>query len=239
MISSRISVGNAGFLTKNVQLLSFDLCLRIGETMNLMKSDFEKRYNENTKQHYYKIRIRKDITKSKKERRISTLMKESTNLLDRYLKSLKKDEILFPDSYENYRKMIQRISVKNEVKCQPDNNPVTPHVLRKSGATYWLRRGFSIDQIKARLGHKPSSRVIDAYVSYLGLDEEQSVEEIQTGDINEMTKKYNESQEQKIVQDERLKFLEEKLAKLEMDKELDLEKLLRVLRNKILKEGKT
>ena len=220
--------------------ISFDLCLRVGETIQLTKSDFEKRFNDRTKQHYYKVRIRKEITKSKKERRISSLIPMTTELLDKYLDQLKSnDELLFPDSYENYRKVVQQISKRAGVTTQPDAKPITPHVFRKSGATHWLKRGFTIDQVKSRLGHKPSSRVIDLYVSYLGLDEEKSVEEIQTGDISEMTKKYNESQEQKIAQDERLKFLEEKLTKLEKDKELDLEKLLRVLRDKILKEGKT
>mgnify|MGYP003646219885 CR=1 FL=1 len=225
---------------KVYMLLSFDLCLRVGETLQLEKRDFQLRYNENTKQNYYKVRIRKEITKSQKERRNGTLIPETTELLERYLKTLKNPtDLLFPDSYQNYRQVVYRLTEKTGVRCQPDNQLVTTHVFRKAGATHWLKRGFSIDQVKNRLGHKPSSRVIDLYVSYLGLDEDKSVEEIQTGDISEMTKKYNESQEQKIAQDERLKFLEEKLTKLEKDKELDLDKLLRVLRDQIMKEGKT
>lgn len=33
-----------------------------------------------------------------------------------------------------------------------------------------LKKGWSRDEVNARLGHKPSSRIIDCYINYLCLD---------------------------------------------------------------------
>jgi len=240
-------------VAKTLLCLSFDLCLRVGETLNLLKSDFERRYNRNTKQNYYYVRIRKECTKSKKERRISTLLPETTKLLDRYLKTIKNSkDLLFTFSYGNALKIVQRAAQRANVVTKPDGKPVAPHDYRKSGATHWLKKGMTIDKVKARLGHKPSSRVIDRYVSYLGLDQEEIVTEIQQGDIKDLENAYKETRELLAVQVENNKQVQEDMGKLQkqhsallehfdkrkkydefMDKFIDNPKIKKILESKV------
>ncbi len=192
MLKFTTKTRNKFFLT-----LLFDTGVRVGTALNLRKKDIEKRFNQETKEYFYLIHIRKEYTKSRREENIGTWLPETTELLDQYLEEVAKDDdLLFNFSYQNARKLVTRVSIKGGIITKPDNESITLHDFRRSSATYWLTKKVSIDSIKKRLGHRPSSTVIDKYVSYLGINEEQIVTELQEKNYGELLQRYNELTEQ-------------------------------------------
>ncbi len=238
--------------------LMYDTGARIGTILNLRKGDFEKRYNKDTKQDYYLIHIRKDYTKSKRDRTVATWLPETTELLKLYFKKKlipqqkrnnkgdfivgydysetewQNEDLVFSIGYTTVITQVKRIGLKSRVKTKPDDLPINIHDFRRSSATYWLGRGISIDSIKKRLGHKPSSTVIDKYVNYLGLDEEMETKQIQEGNYKEMIDQAKETREKLIVLDQRLKERDKQMEDMQKatDKKMEhIDKVLQALTN--------
>ena len=67
-------------------------------------------------------------------------------------------------------RFLERAIKKAGVRCLPGGQKVTWKDLRSSMACDLLKKGWSRDECNARLGHRPSSRIIDAYINYLSLD---------------------------------------------------------------------
>lgn len=193
----------------------FDTGVRIGTALNIQIKDCEERHNIETKQDYFLIHINKEYTKSKIDSTISLLLPETNELLSTYLKNKKKTkELLFQFSYSNARKLIERVSRVAKIKTKPENKEVSIHDFRKSCATYFLSKKYSIDFVRKRLGHKPSSTVIDKYVNYLGLNEEEAVTQSQEMNYGDLLKKYKETTETVKALDQNLKGMEEKYRDL-------------------------
>jgi integrase len=160
------------------------------------------------------IHIKKDYTKSKRDSDIPLMLNETNDLLKNYLKE-KKEGLLFDFGYTNTRVLISRVSDKAKIKTKPEGKSISIHDFRRSCATYFLSKGYNIDFVKARLGHKPSSTVIDRYVSYLGLNEQEAITMSQNMDYGELKNSYQEAIERIKVLDENHKEMEKKLNKLQ------------------------
>lgn len=191
--------------------LLFDTSMRIGTLLNMRCSDFEKRHNLDTKRDYYLFHIRKEYTKSKVDRTDALLIDRTNELLDIALQDKKPEELLFKWGYGNARKIIFDVTRRAKITTKPQGKPVSIHDFRKSGATYLLSRGFNIDYVKARLGHKPSSSVIDRYVNYLGLNANKTIKQSQDMDYNSLKAAYKEAIEQLKVLDANQKAMAERL----------------------------
>lgn len=176
----------------------YDTGLRIGEALNIRKSDIQKQYDKVKKQDYYRVTIRAANTKSKRDRHISLWMDEANEILEAYLSS-SQDDLLFPMGYAAIKKHLSVTARALGLTTEPDKKNLSLHDFRRSSATYWLERGLRIDSIKARLGHKPSSVVIDKYVSYLGLDDEMMVKEVRVSSYRDL-----EEQNRKLQEDVRI-----------------------------------
>ena len=112
-------------------------------------------------------------------------------------------------SYNAVRTTLSKMCSKLQIRTKPDNKSVSIHDFRRSCATYWLSKKVNIDAVRARLGHKPSSTAIDRYVNYLGLNDSQTVQEIQQSTYKEMMGEYKEIREQLLVMQENYKSLEQ------------------------------
>ena len=71
---------------------------------------------------------------------------------------------------------------------------------------YLLKQGWTTDEIKNRLGHKPSSRVIDKYVSYFALDSKKPKIKLREQITNNLNKKMK-NMERDFKQKEKLSSL--------------------------------
>lgn len=169
--------------------LLFWLVWDYGENINaqiqLRKTDFHRQTNADTGEPEYRVNFRPAILKrSRRARSELTNYPETVALLDRILPTIDDDQPIFPFGYANARKIMKRAVAASGVTCEPKGDSVTWKDLRSGMACDLLAKGWSRDEVNARLGHKPSSQEIDAYINFLALDRRRpkhKVHEFQTG----------------------------------------------------------
>jgi hypothetical protein len=151
------------------------LCWDIGENasslLQLRKGDCNRQINEATREPEYLINLPKAILKrSRKSRTEITSYPETVYYLDVLLKSAEEGGLLFRFGAAWGKKLLARAVQKTGARCRPGGQPVTLKDLRSSMACDLLSKGWSRDEVNARLGHVPSSKEIDRYINYLAID---------------------------------------------------------------------
>jgi hypothetical protein len=170
--------------------LAWDIGENIGSLLELEKDDFQRGVNSETGEPEYLVRLNKDkLKRSRTARSEFTNYNETVKWLDIVLNDLQKARGKFSNKYvqgrdlnELYSKdqlfklgissasdFLKRAVKKAGVKCA-EGQEITWKDLRSSMACHLLKEGWTTDEVNARLGHKPSSRMIDKYVNYLALD---------------------------------------------------------------------
>jgi len=208
--------------------LAWDIGENISSLLRLKKSDFYKEKNPNTKETEYRVNLRKEILKrSRKERSEITNYDETVKLLDFILKDLDDDEELFKFNYSNAKKILTRALDRAEIKCLPKGDKPTWKDLRSGMACDLLKKGWSTDEVNARLGHKPSSDEIDKYVNFLALDRHRPKKKVKAFEMERLTGRIDEQKEQMRLQQQRYDNL-----KNEMEEKLDKnnDNLLRLIK---------
>ena len=151
--------------------LAFDIGENINSLLKLKKSDFFPGKNPHNNEEEYKVNLKKEILKrTRKPRSEITNYNETVELLNQHLKNLDDNDLLFNFGYGTSKKIIDRAVERSGVKCIPNNEKVTWKDLRSSMACDLLSKGYTSDEVNARLGHKPSSDDIDRYIDFLALD---------------------------------------------------------------------
>lgn len=209
----KLVAGTHSLKYKTLYWLLFDTGLRVGEALNLRKGDVQEMKDE---KNPYRLIIRASTTKSKRDRYVKLWSNESNEILGAWLSAnseFDEETLLFPMNYAAVKKHLSVSSEQLKLYTEPDRKRLAPHDFRRSCATYWLTQGVSIDLIKARLGHKPSSAVIDRYVSYLGLDENpekfKDTRKENDGSYKELLASNKEMAERMLVMQEERKRMEE------------------------------
>lgn len=170
---------------KTLLWLLFDLGENISTVLELEKKDFERRIDKDTGEVEYIVRLEKEkLKRSRTPRTIVTNFSETAKLLDEVLEAGK----LFNFGLRQSEKMFARAVKLSGVKTNQGDEP-TLKTLRSSMACFLLSQGVSQDLIKKRLGHKPSSTVIDDYATYLAVEEGKPKKQINLGIITEMKEK--------------------------------------------------
>jgi len=222
-----IKIVDYGGLDRKKKLLfwlMWDLGENIGSILELRKDDFFEEENEEEEENgdkEYRVRLRKDILKrSRTSRTIIANHSETNELLEIVLPTLEerdKDNIRINENKEKlfnfgtrYVEMIMKdISTELNIKCSSDDGKdylPTPKDLRSGMSCYLLKQGWTTDEIKNRLGHKPSSRVIDKYVSYFALDSKKPKIKLREQITNNLNKKMK-NMERDFKQKEKLSSL--------------------------------
>lgn len=158
--------------------LAFDVGENIGSLLELEKQDFKRQMNEHTKDPEYLVILPKDkLKRSRTARSEITNYPETVKYLDLVLNNLEEDknglhgvDKLFKFGDSVAKRFLLRAVKKAKVRCQPEGNNVTWKDLRSSMSCDLLKKGWTRDEVNARLGHKPSSRIIDRYINFLAID---------------------------------------------------------------------
>ncbi|MHC4140108.1 MAG: site-specific integrase [Planctomycetota bacterium] len=190
-----------------------DEYLRTTENINallqLKKSDFYKQINSDTDESEYRINLRKDIIKrSRRSRSEITNYNETVQLLDQLLPNFEEHELIFNFGYCSSKKiMVER----SGVKCIPNGESVTWKDLRSGMACDLLKKGWSVDEVNARLGHKPSSAEIDKYINFLALDRHTPKKKIQEFTINKLKTEIEQSKARERLQTLRMENIKKQM----------------------------
>ncbi|MBI2449483.1 hypothetical protein HYV49_04255 [Candidatus Pacearchaeota archaeon] len=162
-------------LSKPSHLLLFWLAWDVGENINtllqLTKKDFTRQVNEDTREVEYLVNLpREKLKRSRQSRSEPTLYPETAKYADIVLPGLNENDCVFRFGYRQALKLMHSVARKTGASCVPTNTRVSWKDLRSGMACHLLRSGWTTDEVNFRLGHKPSSKEIDAYVSYLAID---------------------------------------------------------------------
>lgn len=232
--------------------LAWDIGENIGTLLELEVRDFQRQINEDTNEPEYLIILPRDkLKRSRTPRSEITNYKETVEYLDIVLKNLKpaskktahiynKDR-LFKFGMKAADKFLRRAVELSGVRCLPSGENVTWKDLRSSMACDLLVKGWTTDEINARLGHKPSSRVIDKYVNYLSLKRKKPKAKVYQSNLKQLEKKLNEQRELNKLQQIRFDNLkkEQDEMKLEFKQLMDSSKveLLKMLKEVKMIDG--
>jgi hypothetical protein len=181
----------------------FWLCWDIGENaaslLRLRKRDCIRQISAETKAAEYLINLRRETLKrARRSRSEITNYKDTTDYLDRHLKALKEDDMLFAREYAWAKKIFARAVTKTGVQCRPGGQHPTLKDLRSSMACDLLTKHWTTDEVNARLGHKPSSRQLDRYASYLAIDRLRPKRQFQASKMSKMEEEMAEMRESEV-----------------------------------------
>lgn len=172
--------------------------------LQLQKKDCRKILDDK-KQPKYNIHLRKEILKRSRTPRVTTTMyNETCEFLDELLEDKEDNDLLFNFGVRQCEKFFSRAVEKLKIKTIPGGDRPKLKDIRSSMACHLLKLKVPQPQINGRLGHRPSSPVIDRYINYLNLNKDNTNEIVFESSLKELQEKIktlevqNETKEQSI-----------------------------------------
>jgi len=188
--------------------LSWDIGENYTTFLKLKKCHF-RRQTYNGKPEYLVQLPQEHLKRSRTQRTEPTLYDTTTKLLDAYLPSLNDDDLVIPITQRTAQKMLDFLVNKSKLVCEPNGEKFTFKDMRSSASCHWLIKGWSTDWIKGRLGHAPSSNVLDRYVSYLAIDKRVSKVHMENQEQLDTAKEVELLRQQ-------LRIMQNKMSKIEL-----------------------
>lgn len=172
----------------------FDTGIEVMALCQLKKNNFE--WIQDKDEGYYILHVPKEISKKlRKQRDIYIHFNETNQLLKTQMEPLKDDERLFNFKPPALYHALKLVVDKFNLKTKPESKSITIKDFRSSMATYFLQQNWTSDEVKARLGHSPSSTEIDRYVNYLGINQRKQREKGKEISLKEVNERYQELEE--------------------------------------------
>ncbi len=206
-------------MTKPEHRLLVWLCFDIGENVSsvleLRAQDCVRRTNPDTNTPEYRINLRcETLKRSRRPRSELTNYTETVQYLDQLLEGKESTDRLFAFGYRQAKKIVQRAVRLTDARCIPDGQPVSLKDLRSSMACDLLSKGWTTDEVNARLGHKPSSRELDKYVNFLALDRHRPKKKLHDNQIEKLAAELEKVKQRERLSVQRQESLKEELALL-------------------------
>lgn len=237
--------------------LSWDIGENICSLLDLEKDDFKRQMNSDTNEPEYLVILSKEkLKRSRTPRSEITNYKETVNYLDLVLANLKESSKNIANKYMRSRRLselhnenklfkfqfkaaetfLKRCVEKAGVRCLPAGQRVTWKDLRSSMACDLLKKGWSRDEVNARLGHRPSSRIIDSYINYLCLDRGKPKQKVYQNNLRNLEIELERQKELNKLQMLRFENLKKEQEQMRGDFKLQMENTIMEL--KLMLENK-
>ncbi len=218
---------------KCLMWLAFDIGENVGTLMELELADFKRSINKDTKEPEYLVILSKDkLKRSRTPRSEITNYRESVNFLDIVLPNVKpstkkiggqdktlseihNENKLFKFGWKTAERFFKRAVNLANARCEPAGQRVTWKDLRSSMACDLLNKDWTTDEINARLGHAPSSRMIDKYVTYLSLDKKIPLKKVYESNLRKLEEELEKSKELGKLQGRRGEKQKEEIEELQ------------------------
>lgn len=196
------------------------LCFDTGENatalLALRKQDCLRQVPADTGEPEYRINLRRETLKrSRRPRSELTNYRETVQYLDQVLARREDGEALFRFGPAQAAKLLRRAVRITGIRCQPAGRELTLKDLRSSMACDLLSKGWSTDEVNARLGHKPSSRELDKYVNFLALKGERPKRKFRETQITVLVDKLEALQQREKLHTQRQERLREDVERLQ------------------------
>lgn len=199
--------------------LAWDVGENIFTLLELQKKDCVKQKNEITKESEYLINLPKEKLKATRTPRSEiTNFKETVEYLDIILAPLNPEDKLFNFGHRQALKFLKRAVKLVDAKCTPKGQAVTWKDYRSSMSCYLLKSGWSTDECKARLGHKPSSSAIDKYATYLAIGRHKPKQKIHDNNLEQLRYELEEAKKREKLHSQRMETIGNNVKELEVFK---------------------
>ena len=200
--------------------LAWDIGENIFTLLQLQKKDFIKKKNPDTKEEEYIVNLPLNKIKTGRTTRSEpTNYKETCDFLDIVLSDLKDDDEVFNFQHRQAAKFLSRAVKIVKAKCLPKGQIVTWKDYRSSMACHLLKSGWTTDEIKARLGHKPSSRVLDKYCSYIALGKHTAKKKLFDNILLNVQGELEEAKERERLMSKRQEKLQTQIKEIYIEKD--------------------
>lgn len=199
--------------------IGWDWGENVFSNLKLQKKDFSRRINSDTNEAEYLLYFPVEKLKRSRVKGISEInnYSETVDLLDIVLKDLDEDDYLFKFEQRQASKFLNKACKKVSAKCLPNSKKPTWKDYRSSMACHLLKIGWTTDEIKKRMRHSPSSKVLNKYVNYLALDRNTPKKKVHTRKISELNDKLNETRNRERNYIQRLESQNEMLITMKKD----------------------
>ena len=182
----------------------------------------------------YRVNLPKDkLKRTRLTRSEINNFKETADLLDIILKGLKDDELLFKFGYTASKKFLDRAVKITGAKCMPKGESVTWKDFRSSMACDLLKKGYTSDEVNARLGHKPSSVEIDKYINFLAIDRHKPKQKIYSHTLEKVQSEVEEGKQREKLHTQRMERQKEDMESMQTTIE-QMQKMI----NRVMGESK-
>lgn len=196
---------------KLILWLAWDIGENVFSLVQLKKKDCKVHFDSETKEKEYLIRLSNGILKTSRTARTEpTLYPETTELLDIVLKDKKDEDYIFDFGKPQADKVWKRCVELTGIKTEPDRLKPTIKDLRSGMACHLLDKGWTTDEIKARMGHKPSSSVIDKYANYKAIGKKKTKRKIYDNNLQQVKGELERIKNKEKLSSERILRLQEK-----------------------------
>ena len=204
--------------------LAWDIGENIGALLKLTKRDFVRQRNRDDGEPEYLVNLsRSKLKRSRQERSEPTLYRETVRFADMVLGELEVDDRVFKFGHRQALKVMHSVVKKTGTTCMPTGEAPRWKHLRSGMACHLLKSGCSREEVDARLGHRPGSRALEAYINYLALDRDKAKQKVHQSSLEAKQKHLDESrQRERLVKEAVQRQLKENNA---MRKELDQTKI--------------
>jgi len=147
------------------------------------------------------------------------------------LGGIQDDDLIFPFGYRQASKILKSAAQRSGSKCMPNNDAISWKDFRSGMACHLLKQGWTTDEVNFRLGHKPSSRVIDAYVSHLALDRRKPKKKLYDNSLQRIQNELEEARQREKLSVDRIRRQGEENQSLRAELERQREDLLELKMN--------
>ena len=176
----------------------------------MQKKDFSRQLNKDTGDIEYLVNLPREKLKRRRLARTEpTLYPETVRYAEIVLEPLAENDRLFPFGHRQALKIMHSAVKKTGVRCMPDKTRVTWKDLRSGMACHLLKSGWARDKVNARLGHRPSSKTLDAYINYLALNRRRPKQKLQTARLEDLDHELEERKRGEALLAERLRRQQE------------------------------
>ena len=225
--------------------ISWDYGENISSLVSLSRDDVKKQFNSDTGEPEYLIIFSKDkLKRSRTPRSELNNYPETVRYLDIILENIKPVDKTFTNKFVKNKnissihapdklfkfgwkvaeKFFRKAVEKSGVRCMPGGERVTWKDLRSSMACDLLKKGWTTDEVNSRLGHKPSSRIIDRYVSYLALDRHKPKQKVYQGSLKKLETELEKQKEMNKLQQIRFENLKNEQEQMKIQLRLFMKK---------------
>lgn len=237
--------------------LFWDLTENMSSILQLRLCDCKRVVNTEDGEPEYHIKLRKETLKrSRIPRTEPTSFPETVELLDELIKRGKviqtrnkkgrfegskyepyeEEDLLFNFGDKVASDMFKAACVRARVTLdEPAGITPTLKDVRSSSACNLLDMGWTYEEVNGRLGHKPSSKVLDRYITHKAINKRKQKNKVSEFQVKEVEKKLEQEKEKSLLRDKQLKDVKGELSRIKellkiMDingfskKDLDLEK---------------